>query len=64
MREAGKLVAEALRMCRNMAKPGVKTVEIDQAVEALYRHARAHSAVQGLSRPQSAVPGRDVHFAQ
>jgi methionyl aminopeptidase len=36
MRESGKLVAEALRLCRSMAKPGVKTIEIDQAVEALY----------------------------
>jgi methionyl aminopeptidase len=39
MRDAGKLVAEALRLCREMAKPGVRTIEIDQAVEALYaRH--------------------------
>jgi methionyl aminopeptidase len=36
MREAGKLVAEALRLCRSLAKPGAKTIEIDQAVEALY----------------------------
>jgi methionyl aminopeptidase len=36
MREAGKIVAEALRMCRQMANPGVRTIEIDQAVEALY----------------------------
>jgi methionyl aminopeptidase len=36
MREAGKLVARALRICREMAKPGVKTIEIDQAVEAFY----------------------------
>jgi methionyl aminopeptidase len=36
MREAGKLVAEALRLCRSMAKPGAKTIDIDQAVEALY----------------------------
>jgi methionyl aminopeptidase len=36
MREAGKLVAEALRLCRSLAKSGVKTIEIDQAVEALY----------------------------
>ena len=36
MRESGKLVAEALRLCRAMAQPGTKTVEIDQAVEALY----------------------------
>ncbi len=26
----------ALRICREMAKPGVKTVDIDQAVEAFY----------------------------
>jgi methionyl aminopeptidase len=36
MREAGKLVAEALRLCRSLARPGVRTVEIDQAVEALF----------------------------
>jgi methionyl aminopeptidase len=36
MREAGKLVARALRLCRTMARPGVKTIEIDRAVEALY----------------------------
>ncbi|MBA4190380.1 MAG: type I methionyl aminopeptidase [Planctomycetaceae bacterium] len=36
MRESGKLVARALRICREMAKPGVKTIEIDQAVEAFY----------------------------
>ena len=34
MREAGKLVARALRICRQMARPGVRTVEIDRAVEA------------------------------
>jgi methionyl aminopeptidase len=39
MRESGKIVAEALRMCRAMAKPGTRTIEIDHAVEALYaRH--------------------------
>lgn len=36
MREAGKLVARAHRICREMAKPGVKTVEINRAVEELY----------------------------
>lgn len=36
MREAGKIVDEALRLCRELAKPGVKTIEIDRAVEALY----------------------------
>jgi methionyl aminopeptidase len=36
MREAGKLVAEALRLCRTMARPGVRTVEVDRAVEDLF----------------------------
>src|SRR5205814_964280 len=39
MREAGKLVAEALRLCRAMAVPGTKTIDIDRAVEDIYnRH--------------------------
>jgi methionyl aminopeptidase len=42
MREAGKLVAQALRLCRDMARPGTRTIEIDQAVEALYA---SHGAV-------------------
>ena len=41
MREAGKLVHAALRMCRDMCRPGVRTIEIDQAVEAFFR---SHSA--------------------
>jgi methionyl aminopeptidase len=41
MREAGKLVARALRICRELAKPGTKTIEIDRAVEAFYA---AHNA--------------------
>jgi methionyl aminopeptidase len=36
MREAGKIVAKALRMCRQMAKPGTRTIEIDRAVEAIF----------------------------
>ena len=36
MRESGKLVARALQICRDMARPGVKTIEIDQAVEKFY----------------------------
>jgi methionyl aminopeptidase len=42
MREAGKVVARALRVCRQMAQPGTRTVEIDRAVEALYA---AHGAI-------------------
>src|SRR5437763_5479809 len=36
MREAGKLVARALKICRDLARPGVRTIEIDQAVEKFY----------------------------
>ncbi len=36
MREAGKLVARAHRICREMAVPGARTIDIDQAVEKFY----------------------------
>ena len=36
MREAGKIVAEALRLCRAMIKPGVRTLDVNAAVEQLY----------------------------
>jgi methionyl aminopeptidase len=39
MREAGKVVAEALRTARSMVRPGVRTIEIDRAIESIYnRH--------------------------
>src|SRR5262245_35309138 len=47
MREAGKLVAEALRLCRSMAKVGARTLDIDQAVEALYRERAAVPLFKG-----------------
>ncbi len=47
MREAGKIVAEALRISRSMAVPGTKTSEIDQAVEALYAKYGAISLFKG-----------------
>lgn len=36
MREAGKVVARALAICRRMAQPGTRTIDIDQAVEKFY----------------------------
>lgn len=42
MREAGKVVAQALRLCREMARPGARTLDLDQAVEALYA---SHGAI-------------------
>ncbi|HXG09274.1 MAG TPA: type I methionyl aminopeptidase [Gemmataceae bacterium] len=47
MREAGKVVAEALRLCRSMCQPGVKTIEIDRAVEALYHQRGAVPLFKG-----------------
>src|SRR5262249_14231276 len=52
MREAGKLVAEALRLCRTMAQPGTKTIETDQAVEALFVSRGAQPLFKGYT------PGR------
>ena len=56
MREAGKVVAEALRMCRAMVKPGVKTIEVDQAVEALYRDKGAMPLFKGYPGPRVPFP--------
>lgn len=54
MREAGKIVVEALRICREMAKPGVRTIAIDQAVEALYKKHGAEPLFKGY--PGGRVP--------
>ncbi len=42
MREAGKLVAEAHRLCKSLAVPGARTADIDAAVERLYAERGAH----------------------
>src|SRR5207248_11528011 len=47
MREAGKLVARALKICRDMARPGVRTIEIDQAVERFYAEHQAAPLFKG-----------------
>jgi methionyl aminopeptidase len=47
MRESGILVARALRICRELAKPGVKTIEIDRAVEAFYASHNATPLFKG-----------------
>ena len=56
IREAGKIVAEALRLCRQMAQPGAKTIDIDQAVEALYRQYKAIPLFKGYSGPKVPFP--------
>ena len=55
MRESGKVVAEALRLCRDMVKPGVRTVEINKAVEALFDRHSATPLFKGY-------PGQDPKF--
>ncbi len=54
MREAGKLVARALQICRELARPGVKTIEIDRAVEAFYAEHGALPLFKGY--PGTKVP--------
>jgi len=49
MRDAGKVVAECLELCREMSKPGVTTIEIDRKVEALIRQRGATPAFKGYS---------------
>jgi len=47
MREAGRIVAAAMRMCRDLVKPGISTLEIDREVEALFREHGARPAFKG-----------------
>jgi methionyl aminopeptidase len=47
MREAGRLVVQALNICREMARPGTKTIEIDRAVEAFYARHNATPLFKG-----------------
>jgi methionyl aminopeptidase len=56
MREAGKIVAEALRLCRQMCQGGVRTIEIDRAVEALYTKYGAQPLFKGYPGPNPKVP--------
>jgi methionyl aminopeptidase len=47
MREAGKLVSQALRLCREIVKPGVPTIEIDRAVDAFFAKHYAQPLFKG-----------------
>jgi len=63
MREAGKLVAQALRICRETARPGAKTLDIDMAVEAFYASHGALPLFKGYPRPR-ALPRLHLHLPQ
>lgn len=54
MREAGKLVAQALRTARAMCQVGARTLDIDQALEALFASRGATPLFKGY--PGSKVP--------
>ncbi|MCE9533245.1 MAG: type I methionyl aminopeptidase [Planctomycetes bacterium] len=56
MREAGKVVARALRLCRAMAMPGVKTSDINTAVEELYAQCGAIPLFKGYVGPKTPFP--------
>ena len=56
MREAGKIVAEALAMCREMAKPGARSIEINLAVEALFARHGARPLFKNYTIPNVPVP--------
>jgi len=56
MREAGKVVAAALRLCREMCKPGVRTCEIDRAVEQFYAGKGALPLFKNYPGPKTAFP--------
>lgn len=56
MRESGKIVAEALQICRSMARPGIRTIEINQAVEALYVKHGATPLFKGYAGANPKVP--------
>jgi methionyl aminopeptidase len=47
MRAAGQILADAFRVCRDLVKPGVSTLEIDREVEALIRSRKAKPAFKG-----------------
>lgn len=47
MREAGQILADAIRMCRDLVKAGVSTLEIDREVEALIQERKAKPAFKG-----------------
>src|SRR5687768_5484372 len=56
MREAGKLVAQALRMARAIAQPGARTIEIDQAIDDLYRRHGALPLFKNYPGPRVPFP--------
>jgi methionyl aminopeptidase len=56
MREAGRVVAQALDQVRRMAVPGVSTAEMDEAVAAIFRQHDAIPLFLGYPSPVKGKP--------
>jgi len=56
MREAGKVVAAALRLARELTRPGIKTGEIDYAIEEHYRRHNAQPLFKNYPGPKVPFP--------
>lgn len=56
MREAGRLVAQAHRLIREMIAPGVTTAEIDQTVERLFSQYNAAPLFKGVENTTQGKP--------
>ncbi len=56
MRHAGRIVADILRLMRDMVRPGVDTYTLDEAAEALVLKENARPAFKGYKVPWVSVP--------
>lgn len=56
MRHAGRIVADILRLMKDMVRPGVDTYTLDQAAEALVLKENARPAFKGYKVPWVSVP--------
>ncbi len=56
MQQACDLVSQALQIARNMAQPGVRTLDIDQAVEAFYKEQGAIPLFKGYPGTRTPFP--------
>ncbi len=54
MRESGKVVSRALKLCRELCRPGARTLDIDRAVDALFARHGATPLFKGY--PGARVP--------
>ena len=56
MRRAGQIVADILKLMREMVKPGIDTLTLDEAAEDLVKKAGAKPAFKGYKVPWVSVP--------